>query len=104
MFLGRTDPSGRVRARCWACLGLSAIAVVAAGCSTGGNRKDQNYGKDVGTVYEPPEASVDSVAASDGGTTDATPSVGDGDADTTAGADGGDAALAGDDALAGDAG
>jgi hypothetical protein len=76
---------------------------VAAGCSTGGNRKDQNYGKDVGTVYEPPEAAVDSAAASDAGTTDATPSVGNGQADTTAGADGDDA-RAGDDALAGDAG
>ena len=91
MFLGRTDPSGRARARCWACLGLSVLAAAVAGCSNGGNRKDQNYGTDVGTVYEPPEAAVgDSAEATEGGTTEATPSVDAGAADT-AGADGNDA-------------
>jgi hypothetical protein len=99
MFLGRTDPSGRARARCWAYLGLSVLAAAVAGCSNGGNRKDQNYGTDVGTVYEPLEAAAvgDSAEATDGGTTDATPPVNDGAADSTAGADG-------DDALPDDAG
>lgn len=109
MFLGRTQPSGSARARCWPCLGLSVLAAVAAGCSSGDNRRDQNYGTDVGAVYEPPEV-LDSAVTTEGGTTDAGPSAGDGGADATAGADGGDAladttaGADGDDALAGDAG
>jgi len=75
------------------------LAGVVAACSSGGNRRDQNFGTDVGTVYTPPEM-VDSAATTDGGTTDATDAtapVGDASAETTVGADG-------DDGPAGDAG
>jgi hypothetical protein len=41
---------------------LSVMAVV-GGCS-GNTHKDQNYGKDVGLVYEPPEGGV---VSGDGG-------------------------------------
>jgi hypothetical protein len=100
MLYGRTGPLCCAPARRWACLALSVLtaALAAGGCTSSGNRRDQNYGKDVGTVYQPSEAGVDTAAPADGGTAetnDATPSVGDGGADTTDGAD---------DAPSGDAG
>jgi hypothetical protein len=57
-------PPRRASARWAACVPLLAAL---AGCSSDG-RRDQNYGKDVGTVYEPPDGGTftDTAAAPDG--------------------------------------